>query len=475
METTNASALLLLDLPLQALAAIDLLSFTTTPRFQGVKNLPPGFHFVFVGASNTFSERHGLWFEVKERQSGEPPSVTIARWDASSETVEAVTDEAEHLTWRANLGSIWRGGLTPYRQTTSAATNADEGDDDDQEELVEWPKLSSSITTGLLSRILHADSSNWTLSSSSSAKRDLEAIPGLSNEEITSLQADKELDFLPIDLKQTWREGATGRERTDAAQDRSWALNHIFETNCTNGDSMEIVGELQFCFLMILTVNNFSCLEQWKRILELVFTCRTAVRERSDFFIQVLKTLTLQLQNCKLADSGLIDLADESGSLLKSLLTRFRKGLESLSTTSTDDSGLLAVVDELDDLEDYLRTEHGWQFGGSFAKTGMLELEDGERISVDTTAYDEEDETGEYAPQIVDLTPEQAGLLNVCGAEELHHHLRKTKLRELVEGESSDELDEELGGGEKSGVDDAGGGVDDEEEEMDVDGMDARF
>jgi A1 cistron-splicing factor AAR2 len=51
METADSAALLLLDLPQGALAGIDILSFTTTPRFQGVKNIPDGFHFAFVGES----------------------------------------------------------------------------------------------------------------------------------------------------------------------------------------------------------------------------------------------------------------------------------------------------------------------------------------------------------------------------------------------------------------------------------------
>ena len=106
---------------------------------------------------------------------------------------------------------------------------------------------------------------------------------------------------------------------------------------------------------MILTINNFSCLEQWKRLLILIFTSKSAVSEKSDFFIKAIAALRLQLQHCKDAEGGLIDLADEGGSLLKTLLTRFRNGLEGIASIGVSD-----VADELDDLEDYLRQEHGW-------------------------------------------------------------------------------------------------------------------
>lgn len=131
------------------------------------------------------------------------------------------------------------------------------------EDLNDWPALTSAITASVLTRITDGDANHWYLTSASSARRDIEDIPGLDEDDKKALQADKELNFLPIDLKKTWREGATGRERTEAAQDRSWALERLVEAHCTDGDVNEIIGELQFCFLMILTINNFSCLEQW--------------------------------------------------------------------------------------------------------------------------------------------------------------------------------------------------------------------
>lgn len=104
-----------------------------------------------------------------------------------------------------------------------------------------------------------------------------------------------------------------------------------------------------------------------------------------------------------------------------------------------------AVVDELDDLEELLQEEYGWQFGGTFAKSGLLELEDGEQVLMDTTAFDEDDETGEFAPQVVDLTPEQAKLLDRQDASDLHVSLSRTSLEDAAGNdedttrESSDE------------------------------------
>lgn len=451
METTPA--VLLLDLPPSALAGIDLLSFTTTPRFRGVKDLPSGWHFVFTGTSTAFSIRHGIWFRVEEHHQ-----LTVTRWHQQDETLSVVTDEAEKLRWRANIGKVWEKGLTPYRQSSTSKDEAQVLSGD-------WLQLTSYISDKLLRRITQGDSESLHLTSASSASQDLDDIPGLSSSE-SKTHPEKELHFLPIDLKRTWRPDATGRERTDAAQDRSWALSSLM-SELGNRDGDEIIGELQFCFLVLLTLNNWSCLEQWKRLLTLVFTCKTAVPTHPDLFIRAIATLRLQLMHCKDAEGGLIDLADEGGSLLKSLLTRFRNGLDGLPRIEE----VQDVLDELDDLEAYLRDEHGWQFGGSFAKSGLLELEDGEQVRMDTTAYDEDDETGEWAPQVVDLTPEQARLLGVEDAVDLRAKMGEASLHARDSGHDA-EVDVRGHSSRRSSSEED---EDDEEEMGDLEDMDARY
>lgn len=231
---------------------------------------------------------------------------------------------------------------------------------------------------------------------------------------------------------------------------------------------------------MILTLNNFSCLEQWRRLLELLLTSKSAVPKHPDLFIRTLSILRLQLQHCKDAEGGLIDLADESGSLLKTLLARFRKGLESLPPGSADVGD---VMDELDDLYEYLRSEHGWTFGGDFLRSGVLELEDGEQVAMDSTAFDEDDETGEFAPLIVDLTPEQARLLGVSleDARDLGMRLGNASLQdrhnisEVVEESGSDDDDDEEEQATGKEAEGGASGGDSEEEMQDLEDMDSRY
>jgi A1 cistron-splicing factor AAR2 len=166
------------------------------------------------------------------------------------------------------------------------------------------------------------------------------------------------------------------------------------------------LGELQFAFLMVLTLNNNSCLEQWKRILQLLFTCRQAIQDRSSFFLELLKVLRTQLGHCADTDAGLFDMNEVGGGFLRPLFTRFRKSLDDFDGKWKSD-----LVDELEDLQDYLQTSFGWELDNSYVKRGLLELEDGERVEMDVNGADEDDELGDYAPMVVELTPEQLKLM----------------------------------------------------------------
>lgn len=349
---------------------------------------------------------------------------------------------------------------------------------------------------------------------------DQDDIPGLTAFE-SRTPDERELMFLPIDLRKTWREGATGRERTEAVRDRSWYLASLVRTYCrhdpasttsttattsasaetrgTGGDNgdededededendyLQLLGELQLTFLQILTLNNYSSLEQWRRILSLLFTCRLAITTHTHFFTRFLATLHLQLSHCEDVDGGgLFDLSDEGATFLKPLLLRFKGTLEEVSgpgglgaaatgtgadgangansarTKTAQATALQDLHDEYDDLTTYLHETHGWQFAqGQFTRSGLVTLEDGEEVDLEDATYDDEDEWGEYAPQIVELSLEQRRELGL-GEGPLPVGLGKGKsLKEVVRDAHEDENESE----------------EDEEEVMDLEDMDARF
>jgi A1 cistron-splicing factor AAR2 len=441
--------ILLPRLPAKTLVGLDLLSFTSTEQFYGISDLTPGWHFLYTGTTESFSIRCGAWFyvgDIPHDSTGDSkndsksiilrsgtatsgPEIRIWRWNQDIETLVPMrgdNDEnrLEIMRWKANLGGLRQmGALFSYKtKGLPENTEIDEDEVADQPMRKDWMQLTSRMTPEILSRILGTpfadddDRPSWSINSASTAARDADNIPGITAEIASEVRTrmfeggqdsdkEKELQFLPIDLKRTWREGAIGRERTEAAQDKSWALGDLIKKYSLPGSDEkkgegEILGELQFSFLMILTLMNYSCLEQWKRLLSLILTCRTAIREREPFFRDVLQLLRLQIRHCEDVDGGLFEMdGDYDGNFLRKLLTEFRQTIHQLE----DGTGNL-VRPEMNALEQWVRTEYGWEpRKDSIMRRGMLQLEDGEQVEMEMSGADEDDETGEYAPLIVDM------------------------------------------------------------------------
>lgn len=281
--------ILLPQLPPKTLVGIDLITFTSTANFHGIRDLSPGWHFLYTGTTETLSLRSGAWFYVgdinaagkgfdntalvaqsRSKPQGTPgPEIYIWKWSADSEILvslsgESDSDRQEAMRYKANLGAVWQtGGLFKYRSRIAPSMlvkpgSSERGQKDEDEEQTrprieariqteddgeteengrrDWSGLTSRISPSLLSRVLGVPEVDvdghprWLLTSASTADRDADHIPSVdspatgSNERVTDEVAEREFGFIPVDLKRTWREGAIGRERTEAAQDRSWAL-----------------------------------------------------------------------------------------------------------------------------------------------------------------------------------------------------------------------------------------------------------
>jgi A1 cistron-splicing factor AAR2 len=393
MDSDNWPILLMLDLPPAAFCGIDLISFTSSAKFRGIKEIPPGWHFVYTGATSVLSIRHGTWFYAKPAlPSSGDRDVIIKKWNAEREELVDESDETEILRWRANLGSIWAEGLSPYTQNAVPVDEKDAGKA--VEENNDWSKMISCINPTVLKRITRGEPNNYSLTSASCFEDDKEEIPGITHDDFEQ----SALYFLPIDLKNSWPSGAVGRERTLAAQDRSYLLGHIIQTQSSKTGS-DVIGEFQFAFLMILTLNNYSCMEQWKRIFQMFLTSKVDIRKRHLLFSTFLETLKMQLKHCDDAEGGLFDFADEGGALLRNTLMGFKRGMED----EYGEDGPPDVEDAFEDFESFVNDQYGWSFSDSYVRSGLLELEDGEKVDMELNDLEGEDERGEYAPTVVDL------------------------------------------------------------------------
>lgn len=380
------------SLPSSTFLGLDLISLTVSPNFQGVRNVTPGVHLLYCALNSSLSIRHGQWLHIP----GTPEASYLWRWDAESEDLNRVVSDSNNDLVRAYA----RLSTLP---NTSFVEYLDPGKEGDQSEHFgeaarEWALLSRHVSAEVLNRVLGPE---WRISSVSTGPQDIEAIPGLDWTEARD-HAEELLGFSQVDLKKTWREGAMGRERTEAARDRSWYLSDLLdraagEEGTRNEGAAALLGELELCFLMVLTMANWSCLEQWKRILGVLLTCSKALGEVPGFFTEVFRVLGLQLKHCDDVEGGMFDFREEGAGWLKGLLNGFRDNVE--ENAGASDAGL---KEELRKVENFLAENYGWSKRKDVLQRGFLELEDGEQVDMDLNGADEEDETGEYAPVIVD-------------------------------------------------------------------------
>jgi A1 cistron-splicing factor AAR2 len=386
--TTPTSTLLFLNLPPKTFLGIDLLSFNTSPNFHGIKEVAAGIHFIYSGTDASLSIRHGLWLNLTT-------NLYVFQWNSQEEAFSSVPPESEIAQHAAS--TLHSSKLVDYAALLDASRSQSQSPTD-------WPLLISHISLKTLTRIFPTITPTFPISSISSAPADSshEHIPGLSSSEVTSAfdsLNETPLNFLHINLKQTWPLSAVGRDRTDAARDRSWYLSHLMEgvVPAPHGRAKaagEVVGELQLCFVMVLTLANYSCLEQWKRILGVVLTCRKAVGEVEEFFVEVLQLLRLQLRHCEDVEGGLFEFEVGGGGWLRGLLRGFKAVIEEV--------GSRKLAEEMSEIEDLMREVYGWEVESAMLRRGVVELEDGERAELSMEGADEEDEMGEYAPVYVD-------------------------------------------------------------------------
>ena len=347
-------------------------------------------------------------------------------WDAAEEQLRpdpkrAEPDAAEGvaLDYEKLLKATAAAAATPEPDGLSAVLSGRPDElprDQRAAPAADWPLLVSHVgprvLTGLFESTVQAANGidRWRATSAASGPQDREVIPGLEGTDY-GLEHGEELRFLGIDLKRTWKEGAVGAERTQDARDRTGALERLVESlGQANGTEdhrgghdlwgRDVLGEMQICFILVLTLANYSCLEEWKRILGLVLTCREAVSRREAFFEEFFRVLKLQLVHCDDVEGGLFEIADAGGgNYLKGLLRGFRRILdEDLEGRKTK-----KVAAAMKGLEEWLADAWGWELGDSFVRRGMLQLEDGEDVEVEMDDMQGEDERGEYAPVVVEL------------------------------------------------------------------------
>ncbi|KAI8049472.1 A1 cistron-splicing factor [Syncephalis plumigaleata] len=306
------AALVLLDAPQGLEFGIDYSSWTIGPRFQGVKMIPPGVHLVYYSITDKLGQaslRNGFLRVFKERER------IIRRWNQETEDFEPV-DTANHAIFLENndaqqedLLRTFDPNLAPYPMN-------------DQSYKV-WKQLSSYVTPQVAQRILPDHKRILDITQPDEDNNDLDRLTSSNDTEETTTS---DYGFVTLNVRRSYRKGATGAELTQHMMDKSWLLESTIE-QYFHGDYQELLGEMQLAFILLLLGQNYSGLEQWKRIMYLICGSEQALEHRGS-------TLYSQLEECP--PDFFYDLLSADNFIAALLKTLFSNVAQQRDTTSQD-------------------------------------------------------------------------------------------------------------------------------------------
>ncbi|KAJ4424113.1 hypothetical protein N0V82_001161 [Gnomoniopsis sp. IMI 355080] len=294
----------LLDLPPNSTVGCDAKAMGTgTSQFQGIRDIPPGPHFIWVSEPNAMS-RCGYWFLARPQPQ---QVVRVKQWDKFNEVLVTPASDFEARDMRDNVGTLLPQ-LVPYGTRDSGSGSVKEKkegkDDDDDDAALLWRQLTACISEKLLARVTGkkkaAAGGEWLVDTSDSAAGDEGGfLPHAAGNKTTTqtyqtLVGTGALNFLfpegDVDLHT-----ATGLNK-DPVPDTSMDILRLLDTPGTGVTEADQIGELQFTFLTGLHLSNLACIEQWWHlILKVVLRAHKLVNLRPGLSLAFLTTLHSQM------------------------------------------------------------------------------------------------------------------------------------------------------------------------------------
>ncbi|KAL1411572.1 hypothetical protein Q8F55_002536 [Vanrija albida] len=211
--------------------------FNAVKAFSGTKFLPPGLHILTwappSGAASTLPLRSGYvhYFRPRER-------IALA-WDSSNEDVGAPRTDVSDAELRA-----LDPGLAPYPFA----------------QLASWKALSGAVTPAIVQRVLGDGRVDGLAGAEGETDPEVAALAGAAG-------PLRSLHFPVFDLKRSWRDGATGDDRTKWVADKSVLWEQVV---ADVGGPAALLGTLQLAFILVLNIWSWAALGAYRRLLVLL-------------------------------------------------------------------------------------------------------------------------------------------------------------------------------------------------------------
>lgn len=353
-STDGGDIFLILDLPANSTVGCDAKAISTGPAvkpatssdsdgsggFHGIRDIPPGTHFVWVSEPNAMS-RCGYWFVTDSKENGQ--RVRVKQWDKFNEVLVDPASQFEARDHKENVASLYHA-LVPYGFEGAGAAPAPAPPTSTQPggipvtksgEAELWERLTCCISEKVLSRVTGKPAvpgSEWLFDTADTAAGENGGVVGPtaasylpSGQQTTGAATNAatnghkavyqtivgstgELNFLFPEGDVDLHEYHAGRANTEqgngqggvttqnTSPDTSLDIIRLIDTPGTGVTAQDIVGELQVTFLTGLHLSNLSCVDQWWHLVLKVFLrAHELVIKRPSLSLLFLRTLYAQV------------------------------------------------------------------------------------------------------------------------------------------------------------------------------------
>lgn len=393
----GGDVLLILDLPELYVVGYDCISFTAK-HFVGVRDIPMGTHFFWVSHPSGYSTRCGVWITTTGVDT-----VHVVQWDRNNEYLTEPS-RSEARFQRENLNEFHERLVDYQDPAPAAATKQQRIEVNIEGNSQMWAQLAGSISQDVLNRIIAQHNDNWLVYTGDRVKGSIRiaAEVELDSKMSNVLRQTRELDFVLAQESKTYSMSHVGAERTLEATDSTTYIKSITELgeDLTGSD---LVGELQFTYIVGMLLGNDACIQQWwYMVLKIFLRAYVLLESDPELAAEFVRALAGQIRHSiTWLDSSILDYSERKSRDLRLSLTVYKKRLDDILLHKTSPehmnlgnalSGLEAVLAEID-----------WDIRGDYLRAGGVTTEDGERLELELTDLEAEDERGEYAPEVVQL------------------------------------------------------------------------
>ncbi|KAJ0166122.1 Protein AAR2 -like protein [Colletotrichum tanaceti] len=391
---------LIMDLPAHFTVGYDSVSFTAR-EFVGVRDIPPGPHFFWVSETEASTTRCGFWVI-----SSATENIHVMQWDKFNEVVCEPASQVEARFQKDKIQDIYPK-LAPYqfRALNATVKSVASGSSSPEPEFARntniWQQLTNAILAPLLSKITARKAGDWAVHTSDRVRGALMLPAEIELEKrIPSVVASTELNFTFSQGAKTYDAESVGAARTEQAVD---ATAYLMSTAISDDD---IVGELQFAFIVGMHLGNEACIQQWWHMLvSVVLKAYTLPLRRPELACSLLQTITAQLvYNERYLDGSVLDYGPSYSRDLRMALIVYKRRLNevllTLNSLATPEQA--AVGHAFSELETWV-WKFGWDIRSDYLRKGKTMLEDGEEVELEMDDLEAEDERGEFAATVVEL------------------------------------------------------------------------